>query len=418
MNLKKISKLQIARYIVQIISLFLMPGLFILTYENIKGVYISIITGNFSISTMLPSILNLIVILGMTVILGRFFCGWLCAFGTFMDIIYFISNKLFKIKFRVPEKVDYILKYIKYIILILSIGLVWSFQSKFLDNKDPWDAFAQFPDIHSMIFSHTLAFVILLFIILGAVFIERFFCRYLCPLGAVFALISKIRFIKINKVSDKCGKCRVCTSNCVMGIQMYKNDVIRSGECIDCLKCSTVCPRKNVKVKVAEETIAPALAAGIAVTALVALNEGTNYIDKLTAKKISYVSDANIVSNKATSQEAVSQSNVNAAENNLDKVVSTKQNTNSKYKEGIFTGTGTGFRPGDEMQVTIKDGKITNIEVVSSNDTPNFFGRAYNQVIPEIINSQSTDVDTVSGATMSSDGIIQGVQNALIKATK
>lgn len=429
MKKQKVSKVQIIRYMVQLISLVLFPGLFILTYSNIKSLYIAIITGSFSIQGMIPVVLNLVTIIGITIILGRFFCGWLCAFGTFMDIIYAISTRILKIKFKIPHEIDRKLKYIKYVILVASIGLVWSFQSNFLDNKDPWDAFAQFPNVHSMVFNHTFAFILLIFIIVGAMFIERFFCRYLCPLGAVFSITSRFRIIKINKVKDKCGKCRICTNNCIMGIEMYKDDIIKSGECIDCFKCTSVCPRSNVKVKMAKETVAPIIAAGITVTALVSLNEGTNYIDKLSAPKINYVSAEkststdNITSTNRNNTSSTKNANSTGSQNVLGSSGGvqkssniTQATANLKYKDGVYTGTGTGFRPGDILQVTIKGGKISNIEVVSSNDTLSFFGRAYSQVVPEILNQQTINVDTVSGATMSSDGIIQAVQNALNKA--
>ena len=91
------------------------------------------------------------------------------------------------------------------------------------------------------------AFLILVFIIIGAIFIERFFCKYLCPLGAIFAITSKLRLFKIDKPSAKCGKCRVCTNNCPMGIKLYKNEKVNNGECINCLRCTEVCPRKNAQ---------------------------------------------------------------------------------------------------------------------------------------------------------------------------
>ncbi|MGL5577034.1 MAG: 4Fe-4S binding protein [Sarcina sp.] len=64
---------------------------------------------------------------------------------------------------------------------------------------------------------------------------ERFFCRYLCPLGAVFSIISRFKILKINKKKDKCGKCRLCTNKCVMGISLYEDDNVKSGECITVL---------------------------------------------------------------------------------------------------------------------------------------------------------------------------------------
>ena len=89
----KIQKIQIVRIVVQIAFLFLLPGLFTLTFSGIKGIYLSIIKGTFSLAQSYPNMIELFTIIPLTIIIGRFFCGWMCAFGTFNDIIYKISNK-------------------------------------------------------------------------------------------------------------------------------------------------------------------------------------------------------------------------------------------------------------------------------------------------------------------------------------
>ena len=96
-----------------------------------------------------------------------------------------------------------------------------------------------------------------------------------------------------------------------------------------------------------------------------------------------------------------------------DTVTSAQQ----KYKDGTYTGTGTGFRRGEtEISVTILQNKITNIETLSSQDTPRFYSRVEGTMFDEIQASQSTEVDIVSGATYSCVGIIEAVQDALNKA--
>lgn len=89
----------------------------------------------------------------------------------------------------------------------------------------------------------------------------------------------------------------------------------------------------------------------------------------------------------------------------------------SKYKNGVFEGSGTGFRNGTTtVSVTIKNDIIMNVEVLSNEDTPRFFDNASSQVISDILNTQSADVDAVSRATYSSVGIMDAVKNALEKA--
>ena len=92
-------------------------------------------------------------------------------------------------------------------------------------------------------------------------------------------------------------------------------------------------------------------------------------------------------------------------------------NKSSKYKDGAYQGTGTGYRGGRTV-VTVKivNDRITDITVVSNQDTPQFFSYAAPTVIRSIINSQSAHVNAVSGATYTSNGIMQAVADALNKA--
>jgi uncharacterized protein with FMN-binding domain len=87
-----------------------------------------------------------------------------------------------------------------------------------------------------------------------------------------------------------------------------------------------------------------------------------------------------------------------------------------QYKDGIYEGSGTGFREKTTVSVVIQNGKITDISTVSTQDDGKFYNRAYSTVTEEIISSQASYVDAVSGATFSSNGIMKAVENALSKA--
>lgn len=95
----------------------------------------------------------------------------------------------------------------------------------------------------------------------------------------------------------------------------------------------------------------------------------------------------------------------------------TRSFTNTKYKDGIYTGNATGYRPGLVVQVTISKGTIANITIVAHNERdPKHYGLAMKQVPEEIIKNQSTTVDGISGATRTSNGIKNAVNDALTKA--
>ncbi|WML37013.1 FMN-binding protein [Clostridium sp. OS1-26] len=410
---RKISKIQIIRSVVQLLGLILFPGTFILAFSEIRDIYLAILSGKLNFYQVIPKSVELITIIPITIILGRFFCGWLCAFGTFNDFIYIISTKVFKIKFKVNEKLDSILKSLKYILLLFIIYFIWTKGSTLFETSSPWDAFAQIPNFSDAVSQYTIGLIFLVFILIGATFIERFFCRYLCPLGAVFAVTSKIRIFDILKKKDKCGNCRLCTNNCSMGIQMYKHDKIKSGECINCFKCIDACPRKNTKAEICGEHVSPMLATCVAIGGFTVLYSGTNFASKdIPTASISKNIQRQTVDNLQTNNNVSNSSGNSVAAKNS----SSTNNQQQKYKDGVYTGIGRGYRPNLEVEVTIKDGKIADIQIASNNETPRFAEEPFSIVPNEIIQAQSTKVDGVSGATRSSNGIKQAVEDALSKA--
>lgn len=88
----------------------------------------------------------------------------------------------------------------------------------------------------------------------------------------------------------------------------------------------------------------------------------------------------------------------------------------SGYTDGTYTGTGIGFGGEIEVQLVIQDGKISSVEILSAeNETPDYLKEA-ETLLDSVIREQSAEVDTVSGATLSSNGILEGVRNALEQA--
>ncbi|MBC2456974.1 4Fe-4S binding protein [Clostridium beijerinckii] len=410
----KIKKSQIIRHIIQLIAFILLPGLYSMTFSEVKTVYQMIINGNVNFLEALPSLIEFIAIMLLTIVLGRWFCGWICAFGAYNDLIYFISKKVFKIKFRVDEKVDSILKYFKYVVLLFIIAISWTMGSSILESTSPWDAFGQITDVSTIFSSLLVGLIFLILITIGSAFIERFFCRYLCPLGAIFSIISKIGIVKINKPKADCGKCRACTMNCSMGLPLYKVNCVKGGDCINCLKCTEVCYRNNANVNVLGRDLDAKLTGSVAMATFLGIYGFTNFAGNAVTKS-GIAAKSNAVSSNLNSQtESAPESSKLNHETTSSNTV---QNNASEYKDGTYTGSGTGYRGGTtKISVTVSDGKISSIQAISNQDTPKFYQRAEGTIIKSIISKQSTSVDTVSGATYSSKGIMSAVTNALNEA--
>lgn len=416
---KKIKKSQILRHSVQLILFILLPGLYAMAFSELRTVYQMIIKGNFNLLVAFPSSVEVTAVMLLTIVMGRWFCGWLCAFGAYNDLVYFISRKVFKLKFRVDEKVDSILKYSKYLILIFIIITSWTMGSNILSSTSPWDAFGQISDLSTVLSSLIIGLILLVLITIGAAFIERFFCRYLCPLGAVFSIISKLGIIKINKPKADCGKCRACTINCSMGLQLYKVDGVRGGDCINCLKCTEVCPRNNGNVNMLGKDVNQNLASSVAMATMLGVYGLSNFsADALT--KSGVISSQNEITSNAV-VDSVASSNIQASTSNASQAETSSSSTSSSqgaYKDGTYTGSGIGFKGRTtKVSVTVANGKISNIETLSYGDDRKWYERASSSVISKIISKQSTSVDAVSGATYSSKGIMSAVANALSQAS-
>lgn len=389
MKTKKISKVGIIRVVIQIISFILIPGLFISTFSSIKAIYMSIIGGTFDFGGLLPQMMLVTAVLPMTLLFGRFFCGYLCAFGSIQDLLGFVSRKLFKNKPVVGEKVDKVLKLFKYAILLFFVIFIWTLGTVSFENSlNPWNifgmyaTFAGWSDLSGLI---TVGFVLLVLIMIASMIIERFFCRYLCPLGAIFTILSKLRIIHVKKESTGCGACRQCTKSCPMGIPMYRSEKITSGECVNCFKCTAACPKNNLKAEIAGKDMAPA-AAGLITTAAMM---GIYYVGNI-------ISD-----NSADSLSGLTQMSYGDTLNQ------------GQYSDGDYTGSADGYRGTTTVQVTVQNGFITDIEVISTGDDAQFFNLSKSAVISDIISSQSTEVSAVTGATYSSNSIMNAVADAL-----
>lgn len=251
-NLKK-NKTEIIRFIIQILFFIIAPSAFNVAFNGIKYVFIQVGLGEkIQLTTFVTGLLALLI---YTCIFGRFFCGFACAFGSVSDWIYLISQKTQKlIKHRINlfsnqgvKVVAKIVEYVKYFILFGILILCYEGRWNSLSSFSPWEMFARLRAGEFGINANKIAIIILICIFIATAFIERFFCRFLCPMGAVFSLIPVLPIFNIFRNKGNCiNGCSACSKRCPMQIDLPDDD---SGDydenCIQCLKCVSICPKEN-----------------------------------------------------------------------------------------------------------------------------------------------------------------------------
>jgi polyferredoxin len=186
-------------------------------------------------------------------LMGRFVCGWLCPFGLVQDLIYKIPF-VKKIN-RFPG--DKIMRYLKYVILAVFVILLPLFAVDIAGQGAP--AFCKYicpsgtllggiplvlknQRLQAMVgFLFRWKVAILLVTLLAAIIVYRPFCKYICPLGAIYALFNRVSLCRLRVDKDKCVGCGGCERACKMGVNPIKNP--DSAECIRCGECVRACPK-------------------------------------------------------------------------------------------------------------------------------------------------------------------------------
>ncbi len=201
----------------------------------------------------------LLLIASIGMIFGRAVCGWACPIGLLQRATAKVARKLkrkYPVIGRIGQlRVERYLRYTKYFVLLgLVIGTTAALGFMFTDicpigfltGTIPTLFFDSNGFVPSPFFYVALVIFILFIILIFTV--ERGWCRYFCPLGALFALFNKVSLLYVSVDQDKCIHCNACTNVCPMGIDVPNMN--RSPECILCGKCIEVCPTNAISFKV------------------------------------------------------------------------------------------------------------------------------------------------------------------------
>lgn len=245
-------KVRLIRAGIQLAFFIAAPALFSTAFAGVKSIFLSLAAKEpVSWNAFLDVTAALLV---LTCLFGRHFCGYACAFGTLGDVFYegtlWIRQKVFHKKKRhgYPEKVVRLLQNGKYLLLVFLIGSILTGWYPKLQGMSPWDVFSmltagKLPDA-----SYKTGVLLLILIVISMCTQERFFCQFLCPMGAVFALLPILPGALFQRNRSRCPvKCKACKMRCPAHLEI-DGDTPLSGECICCHACQVTCPRKNIQI--------------------------------------------------------------------------------------------------------------------------------------------------------------------------
>jgi polyferredoxin len=192
------------------------------------------------------AVVLLALILLLTVLFGPVFCGWVCPLGSIQECIGKLGKRLFKKRYNrfVPRKLDKVLRYFRFVVLVWVVFVTARSATLLFANVDPYNALFTFWYEEVSL----PAMMILGVTLLGSLFIERPWCKYACPYGALLGLFNKIRIFKIRRAPSTCIACNRCTNVCPMNIDVAKQETVTDLQCISCLECTSerACPVEDI----------------------------------------------------------------------------------------------------------------------------------------------------------------------------
>jgi len=262
----------------------------------------------------------------MSFIFGKSFCSWLCPVGFLSELIGDFGKKIFKKNLKLPKFLDYPLRSLKYLLLGFLLFSVFFLMTDiavqaFLDS--PYNLVSDVKMYYFFADLSQTALIIISVLFFLSIFIRGFWCRYLCPYGALLGALNFLSPIKIERNSGSCIDCSLCTKACPTYIKVEKVKTVWSDECTSCLSCVDACPVADTlqlnllipkKKKISKKYAAISVVSIFLVTTGFAMVTG-NWDNKITKEKYIELHQQLNSLGHPTGTEAIKKFNEQTAEN-------------------------------------------------------------------------------------------------------
>jgi len=186
----------------------------------------------------------LVTFVAMAFLFRKAFCSWLCPVGTFSEYLWKLGRKMFGRNFRLPRWLDIPLRGLKYVLLGFFVWAVSSMSAKAIAAfmRSPYGVVADVKMLNFFRFIGATGLIVLGVLVVASVLVQNFWCRYLCPYGALLGLSSLFSALRIRRNVATCIDCAKCAKACPSALPVDKLVTIKSAECTGCLECVAVCP--------------------------------------------------------------------------------------------------------------------------------------------------------------------------------
>ena len=182
------------------------------------------------------------------VLLKRGFCSWVCPFGLLTEYFNRLHKLIFRKNVKVTPWLDYPLRSLKYLLLAFFLwAIVLKMNAAALDYfiYSPYNMVADIKMLYFFSDITRFAFWVLAALVVLSIVVRNFWCRYLCPYGALLGVLSFLSILKVHRNEATCTNCQKCTRACPVDIKVHKTASVLSDECHACLQCVAVCPEKD-----------------------------------------------------------------------------------------------------------------------------------------------------------------------------
>jgi polyferredoxin len=186
----------------------------------------------------------LVAFVAISFLFRKAFCSWLCPVGTLSEYLWRLGARLFGRNFRLPRWLDLPLRSLKHLLLAFFLWAVGGMSAAAIAGfmRSPYALIADIKMLNFFRHLSTTGAIVIGVLVLASLFVQNFWCRYLCPYGALLGIASLTSPLRIRRNQTSCIDCAKCAKVCPSALPVDKLVTIKSAECTACLECVAVCP--------------------------------------------------------------------------------------------------------------------------------------------------------------------------------